>query len=192
MYLDTTCSFSPQRLVEIATAHGMPVEATLECIECRTVTDVSALLHQLYQLRARASTFDLALVVVDSIGAVFTPVVSRASAKANAMLVETAALLHELAAVGQCVVVTTNYAYVDRTTHSERPALGVAWASAPHCRLLLSRRSGGGSGARVGTLSERGEIGQQLRRITLVKSAYSPTHSHVNVRLARAGFVNDE
>jgi RAD51-like protein 3 len=176
VYIDTNGSFSAARVEEMAGARGLSPDAVLPAIEYRSVTDAAGLLRELHQLRATAATAARAAIIVDSVAAVFTPVLGRQQIKGSAMLAEAGAVLQTIAAVGRCVVLTTNYGYIDKERGSEKPGLGPAWASVPHCRLQLNRdASTCVSGRRI---------------VTLTKSNRLPTGASAPVCIAAGGLVD--
>jgi len=188
VYIDTTASFSAGRLAEIAAARGMSVEHVLSRVEHVLAFDAQAVLVELRWLRESAAANPITVVIVDSVAAAFASVLARGRAKGHAMLSDAGTLLRSIAAVSGCVAVTTNFAYDGSYADGGgvKPALGAAWASSPHCRILLSRVGGGGGVSS----STAGGGGRVRRTATLAKSARAPTGVSAQFCLDERG-VND-
>lgn len=171
VYIDTNSSFSVDRLAEIAAARGLSVDAVLAAVECRRATDAASVLRQLYRLLATAGTDPRAAVIVDSVAAVFTPVLARQHAKGSAMLTEAGLVLRALATTGRCAVITTNFGF---RGHGgvERPGLGATWGSAVHTRVCLSRTP------------------SRDREACLVKSTRRPTGVAAAIGITPAGIID--
>lgn len=144
LYLDTTCGFSAIRLSEILkewAVRGDVSRVALSRICVATAFDVHELLSLLDGvLRGDGEggqQLAPALVVVDSVTAVVSPLLNTKHAQGHALMVSLMYALRAVAEERGCAVLVTNATVSGREggEGSLKPALGETWKSAPHTRL---------------------------------------------------------
>lgn len=144
------------------------------------------------------------LVILDSLGAVITPVLGGArNLQGHAVLSTCAMLLKQVAAQLKSVVIVSNHVvrgfapYQDNAQHRFReksqPALGFSWQHQAHLRLELSMASandsGGGGSDFGGSLYILSKITKN-RRLSMKYSTYLPVSGrYIDVEVSEAGLT---
>ncbi|KAL5581088.1 hypothetical protein UlMin_013530 [Ulmus minor] len=156
VYLDTSNSFSPQRVahfvglvsnISFDQARHHFLQNVMNNIVCHSVFDIFtmfAVLHQLeISLRMQLQSGDhrVRLLIIDSISSLITPILGGKGSQGHALMVSAGSLLKKLAHDHNLAVLVTNHT-VGGEGGVPKPALGETWKSIPHVRLLLSRDRG--------------------------------------------------
>ncbi|KAJ3162924.1 hypothetical protein HDU88_006564 [Geranomyces variabilis] len=170
LYIDSSNSFSPARISELfcnsdrfefARTPEMSAAFILSRIKCVKCFDACELLDALQDVDQKLSEQSdsflnrLKFVVVDSVGALFSPLVGFGQTRGYVMMMTVGYMLKEMALRHRFAVLTINYAvqsdfngnnnnnnYSRRSLQTYRtatkPALGTAWSFVPNVRLLFS------------------------------------------------------
>ncbi|KAI9354091.1 P-loop containing nucleoside triphosphate hydrolase protein [Zopfochytrium polystomum] len=157
LFVDSCGSFSPDRLQHMFsesdrfTRHRESMTPSglfsrLRCVECFDSFEFIGILYSLqHLLAAKESDFfkNLMLIVIDSIGALLSPVVGDGRGQA---VVETVGrMLKMISVVHGAPIMTVNYAVTNFSRKNElsrpkqKPALGHAWAEVPTTTLFFSK-----------------------------------------------------
>ena len=211
LYIDTSQSFSLERCSEIH--RSWPAESVSELLPtldrirhqpCHSIHQLLAILHNLqHELQQARSSLaqSLRVVIIDSIGAVLSPVIGGGQQRGHALLTMMSHMLHSIATQHHIAVLVTNHTVsrIDRAADSNdsggraagarktQAALGESWRYVADTRLVLDVVRGAGlrlddgedeadvvledGGRRGGTVS----IVRKLVRIRLSKSVKLPT-----------------
>ncbi|KAE9593237.1 putative ATP diphosphatase [Lupinus albus] len=155
IYLDTSNSFSPQRIAHLVgqtsgyvfKADRRYLQEVLDRIICYPVFDLYQMFDVLHQLKMKLkcqigkSDCHVRLLIVDSISSLITPILGGSGPQGHAMMISAGILLKKLAYEHNIAVLVTNH-MVGGEGGTSKPALGESWKSVPHVRLLLSRDYG--------------------------------------------------
>ncbi|KAL5055965.1 hypothetical protein RYX36_036647 [Vicia faba] len=157
IYLDTSNSFSPQRIAHFVgqssdyvsgnQADHRLLQNILDRIICYPVFDVYQMFDLLRQLEINfrseivKSDRHVQLLIVDSISSLITPILRGSGPQGHALMISVGFLLKKLAHEHNIAVLVTNHV-VGGEDGNSKPALGESWKSVPHVRLLLSRECG--------------------------------------------------
>ncbi|KAJ3167266.1 hypothetical protein HDU87_001694 [Geranomyces variabilis] len=168
LYIDSSNSFSPARISELfcdsdrfefARTPEMGAAFILSRIKCVKCFDACELLDALQDVDQKLSDQSdsflsrLKFVVVDSVGALFSPLVGFGQTRGYVMMMTVGHMLKDMALRHRFAVLTINYAVqsdfngsnhnnsrrslqTPRTT--TKPALGTSWSFVPNVRLLFS------------------------------------------------------
>ncbi len=142
VWIDTGASLDAGRLQEVLQALGLdPVALHKACkrIKYLTAFDLHELIKSLHILKSdlRDPSFNVKLLVVDSIAAVPSPVLSLQSSDGVGLMMEVASLLHSIAKeTGLAGILTNNMVSHD---HNPQPSLGNSWSHVPNTRLYIQR-----------------------------------------------------
>lgn len=169
VYIDTSASFSPERVLETRAAweaageHVRSAEETLSSIRCVAAHTLPALITAVDGVRRMLDAQEwqfasaLRVVVVDSLSSVVAPVLGGGLSDGHAMMWHAARSLKALACAHHVACLVTCHTVHGRADHggAERPALGRSWAYAADTRVSLS------ADGRFGTLckSNRSAVG---------------------------------
>jgi len=193
LYLDTTSSFSMERIMEIHTSNNVQPSSPQElksllskmvCCRLLNANEVIAYLELLKEkLASEQDPFclKLKLIVLDSIASVITPILGGESRLGYILSARIASLLKEIAFDYGIAVMMLNNAvlnFVDkrfddgRKHNKYKPTLGVTWLPVPSVRLFLD------------------VVNSERRMIRIDKHARMVSRSFTYVRLTKKGFVN--
>jgi len=149
LYVDTTAGFCAARLAYfLQRSCTGPSAARLSAVRCVRAFDAHAVLALLNELASDGGTLALpdgqvlrpSLLVVDSVSAVLSPLLSNKQFLGHAVMVTLAAALRALADDFSIAVLCTNHTVAGRegVAGSLKPALGESWKSQPHTRIQLT------------------------------------------------------
>jgi len=183
-YIDSSNTFSPNRMGEMLNfMHLMESQevqvAALNRVECMKCFDVFSLLdalHALYEgVKNNERNFhnQLKLVVIDSLGALISPVLGGKQSQGHALMISTMRLLKDMATRFHIAILITNYVVgAERGRH--KAALGETWPYGPNTSLMLELQSTGAS-----------------HRAVLIKSSRLPSHISSEFEIVERGLVNE-
>ncbi|XP_014788739.1 DNA repair protein RAD51 homolog 4 [Octopus bimaculoides] len=185
LYIDTSASFSAERISEMVAVEDEETEENLKAvlghIHCAKVFNVFELFEVLettrQELIKQNSSFfsGLRLIICDSVSAVLSPLVGGHQTQGYSLLVQVAQKLKALALeYSLAVLVTNNIIGSDQS----RPvaSLGRTWQSVPHNRLHLNRQTAAPS-----------NLGQLVGSITILKSCRQPTGMSTEFEISSSG-----
>jgi RAD51-like protein 3 len=141
LWIDTTAGFSATRLVyflqRVATGSAA---AALSAVRCVKAFDIHEVLSILDELSTNAEQAPPALLVVDSVSSVVSPLLSVKHQQGHALMLSLSHALRALADERSMAVLVTNHTVGGRggDAGSLKPALGETWKSQPHTRLHLT------------------------------------------------------
>ncbi|KAM7522247.1 hypothetical protein LguiA_012149 [Lonicera macranthoides] len=149
VFVDTGNSLSPKRVAQIISQISDPadeevnkvLERVMKNIVCHGVFNIFTLLDVLNQLKSNFKSqisFQVRLLIVDSISSLITPILGGSGAHGHALMISAGFLLKELAHEHNLAIIVTNH-MVGGEGGNLKPALGESWKSIPHVRLRLSR-----------------------------------------------------
>jgi len=165
-YIDSSNTFSPDRMVEMFNSMQdqeslQEMLAALNRIECLKCFDVFSLLDVLYVLyeglKNKEKSFHkfLKLVVIDSLGALISPVLGRQS-QGHALMISIMRLMKDIATQFHIAFLITNYVVSgEKGRQTHKAALGETWPYGSNTSLLLELQSTGSSRRAVLTKSSR-------------------------------------
>mmetsp|Transcript_18068 Transcript_18068/g.29298 ORF Transcript_18068/g.29298 Transcript_18068/m.29298 type:complete len:357 (+) Transcript_18068:98-1168(+) len=141
IYIDTCNGLSVPRLKEICESRGMVSHQCLENVECIKVFDVSHLGRILSRILTNTEgQIPLRLLVIDSISAVFAPVIGGTkNTLGYSTMKKTARTISQIATELGVAVVLTNSTVQDATHPflTVKPSLGQSWSFVPNERVLF-------------------------------------------------------
>lgn len=147
VYIDSSHSFDPQRILQIA-GIGQGEEAAaklLERIEVFKAFDTSTLMTILTQVVERLeNSFDtltppVRVVIIDSLGALLAPIVGGRTSAGHAMLSAVSRMMKVIASDHHVAFVVTNHTVSSaKGTRQTKPALGLSWTYVADTRVALS------------------------------------------------------
>ncbi|XP_042194413.1 DNA repair protein RAD51 homolog 4 [Callorhinchus milii] len=188
VYVDSTGGLSASRLLELIQSQVDSAEQqtdALQRIEVVRVFDVYGMLDVLQDLRtsftqqvtgARAS---VKAVVIDSVCAVLSTVLSGSLAEGMAIMMQLARALKTMAReLGVAVVVTNGV--VQDMGGGVKPALGRSWSYVPNARVLLQREA------------EMGSLQETKRSATVLKSSRQPTGLTAELHITGSGTLENQ
>ncbi|KAJ3159985.1 hypothetical protein HDU86_001250 [Geranomyces michiganensis] len=175
LYIDSSNSFSPARIseqfcnsdrFEFARTPEMAARGYEVCVKCFDACELLDILEAVDQkLSEQSDPFlnRLKFVVVDSVGALFSPLVGFGQTRGYVMMMTVGRMLKDMALRHRFAVLTINYAVQSdlnannnntnnnnnnnnrpqprrsaASTPSTKPALGISWSFVPNVRLLFS------------------------------------------------------
>ncbi|XP_032836027.1 DNA repair protein RAD51 homolog 4 isoform X2 [Petromyzon marinus] len=186
---------------------GASQVAALQRVQVARVFDAFALLDLLQDLRARletqvpvtpgsggADSSVLRLLVIDSVAAVISPVLTTERHDGLALLMHIGRELKSIAKEHALAVLVTNWVWREDGGRS-MPSLGRAWSFLPNVRVLLERegeRLGGGVRAGGGGCHGVGREGggTLVCRATLLKSSRQATGQSVSLSVGALGVLD--
>ncbi|XP_014669925.1 PREDICTED: DNA repair protein RAD51 homolog 4-like isoform X2 [Priapulus caudatus] len=190
-YISTNAGFFSDRLLQIIASKFTSdegsvdeslVTAALARVRCQHAFELSDLMKTLHevsnQLTSQVDSFfgSLKVIVVDSVTAVLSYLLSAQHAEGHRSMMELARLLKSLCAENGVAVVVVNTTLQSKLVHV-KPSLGYSWAHVPNTRLLL-------------TLSRCPDImqgGPVYRHASLLKSTRQATGQSVDYTISAAG-----
>lgn len=188
LYIDSANSFSSERIslmcpISDTASQGNEAQQLLKplnMIHCRKCFDVFALtdiLHELQEkLLAKELPFycGLKLVVIDSIGALLSPILGGKQAQGHALMTNAARLIKSIATTHHIAFLVTNYIVSggggDNDRASHKAALGMSWTYAPNTQVTLHF-----------------EPISESRKAVLTKSSHSATSSSTFFKIDAQG-----
>lgn len=201
LYFDTANSFSADRLQEMfqsssdspasSSSSSQPqgsqeIATLLNRINCRKCFDAFELLGMLYDLQAKLTAKDvpfyasLKLVVIDSIGALLSPIVGGKQQQGHALMMSIARLIKDIASEFHIAFLVTNYVVsggdADRATY--KAALGMSWQYTTNTQVMLSHQN-------------IKDPADSSRRATLTKSSHAPRDRNVIFQIDAQGITSN-
>lgn len=175
LYLDTEGAFAPNRLAEILSVHGVPIDAVAQCVSrIRLIGRIESLEKfedVLGQLEVAIASNDIKFIVIDSIAALVRKDFDLSSIPLRqSKLANVASQLKRLAEAFQIPVLIVNQVTTQFNEGNGfvTAALGTAWSHSVNTRLVLEPTSGKDDFEIVANDDS------SLRRLTIAKSPIAP------------------
>jgi len=192
-YIDSSGTFSPERIVDIYTAVSTTAETPpkepdaqdtvrfLNHIECFKCFDVFSLIGVLCGIEECLKQKDipyyrnLKFIVIDSLGALISPILGGKQTQGHALMINIARTMKAIAKEHHIAFVVTNHTVTFKTNKDNnlRPALGESWSFVPNTRLILANE----------------QHQQHVKKATLTKSSRLAANQSVLFKIAAEGII---
>ncbi|KAK6190629.1 hypothetical protein SNE40_002453 [Patella caerulea] len=172
IYIDTSCSFSSTRVLELAGKKNQNEEEILSRVKHCACSDIFEIFQVIEEIRSgldkKSDVFysNIKLVIVDCIASVIYPILGGNQIDGHSLMVQISQKLKILAVDYSVAVLVTNNV-VSSDDGKWLPSLGRTWSHVPHTRIILS--------------SDNHQPGQ--RKATLVKSSRSSVPNNIKFYL---------
>ena len=152
LYIDSTSSFSSERLLQIIQpkddqSSPLSLKAALSRVRCLKSFNLFDVLKQLSKteeaLQSEKDAFlsHVKLIVIDSISAVISPWLGGQQQQGHALMMQLGTCLKRIATYFGIAVLVVNNAVADyghSSMNKLKPALGMSWRNVPHVRLFVN------------------------------------------------------
>eukprot|EP01097_Dermamoeba_algensis_P002399 TRINITY_DN1946_c0_g2_i1.p1 TRINITY_DN1946_c0_g2~~TRINITY_DN1946_c0_g2_i1.p1 ORF type:complete len:222 (-),score=36.71 TRINITY_DN1946_c0_g2_i1:147-812(-) len=155
LYIDSSCSFTARRLLEIMEAQCREcgedlteeeVEKRMKKIRCVTIFDALSLCQFLHELHDRYTTQQMTeeyekLVIIDSLGAVLSTLIAPTFLAGRSLMTQIGRLIKLISSKFHVAFLTSNFTVGSGGVEGSKPALGSSWPFIPHNIIFLSPTS---------------------------------------------------
>ncbi|XP_050410478.2 DNA repair protein RAD51 homolog 4 isoform X2 [Patella vulgata] len=143
IYIDTSCSFSSTRVLELIGQQNQSEEEILNRVKHCACSDVFEIFQVIEEIRScldkKSDVFysNIKLVIVDCIASVIYPILGGNQIDGHSLMVQISQKLKILAVDYSVAVLVTNNV-VSGEDGKWLPSLGRTWSHVPHTRIILS------------------------------------------------------